>query len=117
MARQMGGAKKKTRLIGIPKLEDANWAGSKDAEQCTLILTEGDSAKALAMAGIEIVGRDRYGCFPLRGKFLNVREANNKQILANLEVQALIKIIGLQVKKEYEETKSLRYGSVMIMTD
>jgi len=36
---------KKIKLIGIPKLEDANDAGSRHAEQCTLILTEGDSAK------------------------------------------------------------------------
>jgi len=64
--------------MGIPKLEDANDAGSKYAKDCTIILTEGDSAKSLALAGIEIVGRDKYGVFPLRGKFLNVREASNK---------------------------------------
>jgi len=39
-------------LYGIDKLEDANWAGSNKSSQCTLILTEGDSAKALAMAGL-----------------------------------------------------------------
>jgi DNA topoisomerase-2 len=49
-------------------------------------LTEGDSAKSLALAGMEIVGRDRYGVFPLRGKFLNVREANNKKIMENPEI-------------------------------
>jgi DNA topoisomerase-2 len=27
------------------------------------------------MAGIEIVGRDKFGVFPLRGKLLNVRDA------------------------------------------
>jgi DNA topoisomerase-2 len=59
--------KKSSRLLGIEKLEDANLAGTKDFEKCTLILTEGDSAKCLAMAGIEVVGRDYYGCFPLRG--------------------------------------------------
>jgi DNA topoisomerase II len=65
-------------LFGIPKLDDANWAGSKNGHMCTIILTEGDSAKTLALAGIEVVGRDRFGCFPLRGKFLNVRDANAK---------------------------------------
>lgn len=74
---------KKARILGIPKLEDANDAGTKKSEECTLILTEGDSAKALAMAGIEIVGRDKYGVFPLRGKLLNVREATVKQIMEN----------------------------------
>ena len=38
-----------------------------------LILTEGDSAKALAVAGWGVVGRDNFGVFPLRGKMLNVR--------------------------------------------
>lgn len=54
-------------LPGIPKLEDANDAGTKDSSSCTLILTEGDSAKTLAVAGLGVVGRDRYGIFPLRG--------------------------------------------------
>jgi DNA topoisomerase-2 len=78
MARQLGPGKKKAKLLGIPKLEDANNAGTRNAEACTIILTEGDSAKSLALAGIEIVGRDKYGVFPLRGKFLNVRDAANK---------------------------------------
>ena len=69
--------KKKAKII-VPKLEDANDAGTKNANNCTIILTEGDSAKSLALAGIEVVGRDNYGVFPLRGKFLNVRDANNK---------------------------------------
>ncbi len=38
-------AGKKARFLGIPKLEDANDAGTRNAEYCTLILTEGDSAK------------------------------------------------------------------------
>ena len=71
----------------------------------------------MALAGIELVGRDRYGVFPLRGKFLNVREASNKQIMENPEIQNLIKILGLQVGTKYENTSKLRYGSIMIMTD
>jgi len=33
--------KKNGRITGIPKLEDANDAGGKNALSCTLILTEG----------------------------------------------------------------------------
>jgi len=77
---------KKARLLGIEKLDDANDAGTRNSKDCTLILTEGDSAKALAMAGVNIIGRDKYGVFPLRGKLLNVREAANKQILENKEI-------------------------------
>lgn len=78
MAKALGPGKKKSKLLGIPKLEDANDAGGKNSKDCTIILTEGDSAKSLALAGIEVVGRDKYGVFPLRGKFLNVREASHK---------------------------------------
>jgi DNA topoisomerase-2 len=111
------GIKKTGRLYGIPKLEDANKAGTKNSDQCILILTEGDSAKSLAMSGIEVVGRDHYGVFPLKGKLLNVREASNASILKNDELQNIMKIIGLQTTKKYEDVKSLRYGSIMIMTD
>lgn len=111
------GQKKKVRLIGIPKLEDANDAGTKHGEDCTIILTEGDSAKSLALAGIEVIGRDRYGCFPLRGKFLNVKDAASNKIMENPEVQNIMKIIGLEIGKKYETTKNLRYGTLMIMTD
>lgn len=38
------------------------------------------------MAGMEVVGRDNYGVFPLRGKLLNVRDASSKQILENQEI-------------------------------
>jgi DNA topoisomerase-2 len=99
------------------KLEDANNAGTKNSQDCTLILTEGDSAKTLAVAGFGVVGRDNYGVFPLRGKLLNVREAAHKQIVANEEITAIKQILGLQHDKVYTSTKELRYGHLMIMAD
>ena len=117
-AKQSG--KKTNKLRGIAKLEDANEAGTKNSSGCTLILTEGDSAKTLAVAGLGVIGRDYYGVYPLKGKLLNVREANQKQIMENKEINDLVKIIGLQYKKKYEsmdDLKSLRYGKLMIMTD
>lgn len=101
MARDLGPGKKKAKLLGIPKLEDANKAGTREGQNCTIILTEGDSAKSLALAGIEVIGRDHYGCFPLKGKLLNVRDASSKQIGDNAEIQNLIKIVGLQMGKAY----------------
>ena len=110
--------RKMNHLRGIPKLEDANWAGTKKSSECTLILTEGDSAKAMAMAGISNVGRDRFGIFPLRGKLINVRdEKNMKKLLENKEVNAIKKIIGLQTGKVYKNTDDLRYGHVLLLTD
>ncbi|KAJ7630419.1 DNA topoisomerase II [Roridomyces roridus] len=108
---------KRSRLTGLPKLADANNAGTKYAKDCTLILTEGDSAKSLAIAGLSVVGRDNFGVFPLRGKLLNVREAKHDQIMKNEEIQNIKQIMGLQHGKEYTSTASLRYGRLMIMTD
>ncbi|KAJ1671224.1 hypothetical protein EV182_007749, partial [Spiromyces aspiralis] len=102
----------------VPKLEDANLASNpKTASQCTLILTEGDSAKALAVAGLGVVGRARYGVFPLRGKLLNVRDASSRQISENAEFTNLKKILGLKQGAKYDSVKDLRYGKVMIMAD
>lgn len=112
--------KKNIKLKGVPKLEDANDAGTKNSHLCTLILTEGDSAKTLVVSGMAVVGRDHFGVFPLRGKLLNVREAAHKQILENAEINNIIKIVGLQYKKKYltlDDLKTLRYGKLMIMTD
>ncbi|KAL4629674.1 DNA topoisomerase 2-beta [Arapaima gigas] len=111
---------KYSKIKGIPKLDDANDAGGKHSSECTLILTEGDSAKSLAVSGLGVIGRDRYGVFPLRGKILNVREATHKQIMENAEINNIIKIVGLQYKKSYDDADSLRtlrYGKIMIMTD
>ena len=95
-------------------------AGTGHSGRCTLILTEGDSAKTLAMSGIQIVGRDYYGVFPLKGKLLNVRDAPNQMLMNNAEIQNLMKIIGLTMTVDYTDPNNfttLRYGCVMIMTD
>lgn len=99
------------------KLTDANKAGTKDGWKCTLILTEGDSASLLALAGRAVVNPDLFGVFPLRGKLLNVRDASIDQISKNQEIQNIKKFMGLQHKRDYTDTKSLRYGHLMIMTD
>ena len=110
------GARKST-ITGIPKLDDANRAGTVQSEKCTLIVTEGDSAKTLAVAGLSVVGRDYFGVFPLRGKCKNVRDASVKQLVANQEFSDLKKILGLQQDKVYTSLSELRYGRLMIMTD
>lgn len=112
--------KKKFKISGIPKLEDANKAGTKDSYNCTLILTEGDSAKATAMAGLGVVGRDYFGVFPLKGKLLNVREASPSQLLNNEEITNLKTILGLKQGEDYSNTlkfNNLRYGHILLLTD
>ena len=72
--------KKNCNLTDIPKLDDASNAGGSKSSKCSLIVTEGDSAKALATSGLSVVGRDNFGVFPLRGKLLNVRDATDRQV-------------------------------------
>ena len=49
-----------------------------------MILTEGDSAKTLALCGIEELGRDYFGVYPLKGKPANVKLMTPKQVMDNV---------------------------------
>jgi len=115
-AKKTDGSKKKT-LRGMPKLVDATLAGTAKSDQCTLILTEGDSAASSAIAGLAVVGRELWGVFPLRGKLLNVRDVSADKFSKNEELTAIKKILGLEQSKVYNSLKTLRYGRVMVMAD
>ena len=108
---------KKVSRLSIHKLTDAKKAGTSQSDKCTIILTEGDSAKALAMAGLTVVGNACYGAYPLKGKILNGEKANKKQWSENAVIQNVIKILGLKHGVKYTSTKDLRYGHCMIMAD
>lgn len=115
-AKKSDGRKAAT-VRGIPKLEDATWAGTARSAECTLILTEGDSAASTAISGLKVVGRERFGVFPLKGKILNVKDASISKKTANEELTRIKRILGLEHGKHYKDLKQLRYGRVMIMTD
>jgi DNA topoisomerase-2 len=109
---------KKQSTVRVNKLDDANWAGTSKSGQCYLILTEGDSAKTMAVSGLSEVGRDRYGVFPLKGKLMNVKDVKDPgKISNNEEISNLKKILGLENKKVYTDTNDLRYGHIILMTD
>lgn len=113
---------KKTRVVkGIPKLNDANYAGTAKSSKCTLILCEGDSAKAGVISGLSREDRNYMGVYPLKGKLMNVRGMSAADIAKNAEIHDIKKILGLETGKKYsdldEMRKSLRYGSVMILCD
>jgi DNA topoisomerase-2 len=115
-AKKTDGSKKKT-IRGLPKLEDALWAGTGKSAECTLILTEGDSAATSAIAGLKVVGRERWGVFPLKGKLLNVKDISREKFNGNEELTNIKKILGLEQNKKYTSAADLRYGRVMIMSD
>ena len=59
----------KTKSIrGIPKLIDANWAGTIKSPECTIIFCEGDSAKAGIVSGLSSDDRNIIGVYPMKGK-------------------------------------------------
>jgi len=109
--------KKQSKIYGIPKLEDAAWAGTAKSSACTLILTEGDSAKSMALSGLTKTQRQSFGVFPLRGKIMNVKDSSASKVELAKEIAELKKIIGLESGKSYKDTSGLRYSRVLIMTD
>lgn len=115
-SKKTDGSKKRT-IHGLPKLEDALFAGTAKSAECTLILTEGDSAATSAIAGLKVVGRERWGVFPLKGKMLNVKDISRDKFNGNEELTAIKKILGLEQGKRYETVASLRYGRILVMSD
>jgi len=119
-AKKSDGIKTKS-VRGIPKLTDANWAGTEKSKQCMLILCEGDSAKAGILSGLSSEDRNIVGVYPLKGKLLNVRGEPVKKIVDNKEIAEIKQILGLVTGKKYlnleDVNKSLRYGKVLFMTD
>ena len=109
--------RKSSKIYGIPKLEDAALAGTVRSTECTLILTEGDSAKAMALSGLTKAQRQTFGVFPLRGKIMNVKDTSGSKIELAKEIAELKKIVGLESGKVYTNLATLRYGRILIMTD
>jgi DNA topoisomerase-2 len=119
-AKKTDGTKSKS-VRGIPKLTDANWAGTEKSKDCMLILCEGDSAKAGILSGLSSEDRNIVGVYPLKGKLLNVRGEPVKKISDNKEIVEIKQILGLVSGKKYlnseDVNKNLRYGKVLFMTD
>jgi DNA topoisomerase-2 len=119
-AKKTDGVKTKS-IRGIPKLTDANWAGTEKSKDCVIIFCEGDSAKAGIISGLSSEDRNTIGVYPMKGKILNVRGEPVKRISENKEIAEIKKILGLETGKKYSDiedvNKSLRYGKVLFMTD
>jgi DNA topoisomerase-2 len=119
-AKKTDGSKTKN-IRGIPKLIDANWAGTEKSNECTIIFCEGDSAKSGIVSGLSSEDRNVIGVYPMKGKILNVRGEPVKKISENKEIAEIKKILGLEIGKKYESLQdvanNLRYGKVLFMTD
>ena len=88
-------------------------------------VSEGESAKGYIIAGIKYgvfgkKGNEYIGVMPIRGKFLNVKNAKKSTLIENEEVKALIQALGLQFNVDYrveENRKKLRYGRFIAVSD
>jgi DNA topoisomerase-2 len=113
---------KKSTKARLEKLIDASKV-KEDPMKCIMILTEGDSAKASAKAGVSGLSEEDaayFGIYPLRGKFLNVKPASVRKITENKVIKELFQILGLVYGRDYadlENMRTLRYGSVLLITD
>ena len=101
---------------GLPgKLADCS---SRTAEDCELVLVEGDSAGGTAKQG-----RDRQfqAILPLRGKILNVEKAMDHKIFDNEEITNLFRAmrvtIGTPEDPKEANLSKLAYHKIIIMTD
>ncbi|MDP8970662.1 MAG: DNA gyrase subunit B [Actinomycetota bacterium] len=96
---------------GLPgKLADCS---SRNPEDCELYLVEGDSA-----GGSSKMARDRHtqAVLPLRGKVLNVERAQLRRILANGEIQNVVKAVGSGIGDDFDYAR-LRYHKIILMMD
>jgi DNA gyrase subunit B len=96
---------------GLPgKLADCS---SRVPEECELYIVEGDSA-----GGSSKLARDRQtqAILPLRGKVLNVEKAQLRRVLANAEIQHLIRAIGTGIGDDFDYSR-LRYHKIIAMAD
>ena len=111
-ARDLTRNKGKVTAGGLPeKLRDCR---NHDLEVSELYLVEGDSA-----GGSADTGRDSatQAILPLRGKILNVEKAQLVKVLANNEVAALFRAIGISPMADEQDVSNRRYGKIILMTD
>ncbi len=118
-AKKTDGTKCKT-IRNIPKLVDANFAGTAKSKECMLILCEGDSAKSGIISGLSREDRNIIGVYPMKGKMFNIRGESITKIGENKEITEIKQILGLEHGKTYSSediNTKLRYGKLIFMTD
>lgn len=103
------------------KLTEANLAGTSESLNCTLFVTEGDSATGMVQQCFSSLGHDYYGIYTLGGKPLNIRKQTDiSKQMNNRVIRELLTTLGVEYHKDYrkpENLKNLRYGKLVCVKD
>lgn len=101
----------KTNLRKISKFTDAS--NKTDRKNCLLAICEGDSAGNAVLSA----RTDMIGCYPLKGKPINVMGATSKELLANKEFVEMMLVSGLKIGQKVESLDDLRFGKIVMLSD
>ena len=115
-------ANKAIAKVKVDKLIDCKWAGTAKKDKTSIYITEGDSAAA---GFRKFRDPNTQALFPIRGKILNVRNANKERIRTNTEIQGIMSAMGLKFgQSPFVYSKdgkliedNLRIREVRIMSD
>lgn len=123
---QIKGLERKRGMVVVKGLDDANYARiANKRKDCILCISEGESAKSYIVQGLSVgingfKGHDYIGILPIKGKFLNPRNAKTSQITDNKEVKTLIQSLNLEAGVDYSipaNAAKLRYGKLAVFAD
>ena len=120
-SREAAGEKKTVGRRNTTLLDKYDPPVGRTTDDKSLMVVEGDSAKAFVVAGLSAkgVGREHYGIFALRGKLMNSRKAKLHEVQSNKELSALTQILGLTPGTEYtlEMARKLPYQHLVLVCD
>lgn len=114
------------RIKDDEKFRDADWFGTKNQNQCVMIICEGNSAGSYVRQWILGTPErsSKYCYLLLRGKFKNVTDMNLLELIdentGNPEIKKLVAYMGFQYGVDYrtpEGAATLRYPYMYGMVD
>ncbi|XP_017461466.1 PREDICTED: M-phase phosphoprotein 8-like, partial [Rhagoletis zephyria] len=90
-------------------LVDAEFAGTTQSEETTLIIVEGSSAMKAVKSGLFVLEKNFFGILSLQGKLINAKDSTDAKVKSNKWIKLIVNSLGLDFNKKYI-TKSL--GSI-----
>lgn len=111
--RELNKEAAKTNPKRVDKFDDA--VEKIKRHLCECYFTEGDSARNSIQSAR---GKNQFiGSFSLRGKPMNVYDAEIKEVIANREFANILAITGLQLGEKVYSVTQLRFGKLVVLSD